>query len=99
MTQLTPVAKLQIFTHQGHDQIWTFAYGANMGSVRRVGISFCDNGGTGWWFFGGFLVDCAGVEVGGCCYHPYFFLTYMDHGFASSSEWTSCIEVRNLLLP
>ena len=49
------VAELQIFTHQGHDQIWTFAYGANMGSVRRVGISFRDNGGTGWWFFGGFF--------------------------------------------
>ena len=65
------VAKLQIFTHQGHDQIWTFAYGANMGSVRRVGISFRDNGG----YLGGgslvdFLVHCAGVEVGGCCSHP-----------------------------
>ena len=53
MTQLTPVAELQMFTHQGHDQIWTFAYGANMGSVRRVGLFFVTTGVLG----GGSLVD------------------------------------------
>lgn len=64
------VAKLQILTHQGHDQIWTFAYGANMGSVRRVGIFFVTTGVLGGGSLVDFLVHCAGVEVGGCCSHP-----------------------------